>query len=199
MQNNLKFNTEFNNMKRVSSNAFVGALLILCYLLFSSNSCSKEFTDPGVSNCNPTKTVIKDFTQFDAPDSFTLDPPLLRYKIHGVTNVCLEENLKLFARLNLNSGSTATFSSKFLVETPTFATFTIPMESYNAEGPFYQSDISVIAISTLGLKEAGWVNFVAEIGWNTSTSYTSEEELVAYANQNFESFVIITTYNEYKE
>lgn len=186
-------------MKRVSSNAFVGALLILCYLLFSSNSCSKEFTDPGVSNCNPTITTIKELSNFDAPDSFTIDPPLLRYNIHGVTNVCLEENLKLLAWLNLKSGSTVTVTSQFLVETPTFATFTIPMEIYNADGPYYQSDISIIAISTLGLKEAGWVNFVAEIGWNTSTTYSSKEELIAHANQHFGSFEIMTTYNEYKE
>lgn len=185
-------------MKLVSSKVFTGIVLILSYLLFSSNSCNKEPV-AGVANCNPTVTVVKDLTKFDAPDSFTIDPPMLRYNLHGVTDVCLEENLKLYAKFNIVSGSTILVSSKCIVETPTFAEFTIPLDIYNPDGPYYQSDISVIAISTLGLKEAGWVNYIVEITWNTAIPYTSEEELIAHANQYFDSFEIITTYNEYKE
>ncbi len=185
-------------MRNNLGNVIIGFVLILTFMLLSSNSCNKEFTDPGLANCNPTVTELKELTKFDAPDSFTIDPPLLRYKINGVTNVCLEENLKMFARFNIVSGSTLTLTSNFLVETPTFATFTIPLDIYNGEGPYYQSEISIIAISTLGLKESGWVNFVAEFSWNTSTTYTSKEELIAYANQHFDNFEILTTYNEYK-
>ncbi len=184
-------------MRIEPSKIIIGIVLIFCLMLFSSNSCNKELP-AGLAYCNPAVTDVKDLDTFDDPDTFTLDPPLLRYNLFGVTGVCLEESLKLFAKLNMKSGSTLTVTSKCIVETPTFAKFTLPLQIYNADGPYYQSDISVIAISTLGLKEAGWVNYVVEISWNTSTPYNSKEELVAQANQNFENFIIITTYNEYK-
>lgn len=184
-------------MKLVSTNAFTGVLLILSYLLFSSNSCNKE--PVGNSNCNPTVTVVKEIKQFDTPETFTIDPPMLRYRLNGVTNVCTYENLKLYAKFNIVTGGSNTVVSKLIVETSASSEYLIPLDTYNAAGAYYQSDISVILISTLGPKEAGWVNYVVEISWNTSTPYTSKEELIAYANQYFGSFEITTTYNQYKE
>ncbi len=183
-------------MKLLTSNAAIGVLLILSYLLFSSNSCNKE--PIGNSNCNPTVTVVNEITQFDTPDTFTIDPPLLIFRFNGVSNVCTYENLKLYAKFNIVAGGSNTVVSKLIVETSASSEYSIPLDIYNASGPYYQSDISVILVTTLGPKEAGWVNFRVEISWNTSTPYTTKEELIAYANQYFSSFEITTTYNQYK-